>query len=98
MNIQSNTPATPLRQRMIEDMRGRDLGRQSQRSHLDGCARFAAFLGRGPETATAELAGQTVRRAYTEGDCIDLTPSAELQVVWPDIAVGASIEALFPPR
>ena len=30
MNIQSNTPgrpaATPLRQRMIEDMRGRNLG------------------------------------------------------------------------
>ena len=58
MNIQSNTPAatraTPLRQRMIEDMRARNLGRQSQRSHLDSCARFAAFLGRGPETATAD--------------------------------------------
>jgi hypothetical protein len=54
MNIQSNTPATPLRRRMIEDMRGRNLGRQSQRSHLDSCARFAAFLGRGAETATAD--------------------------------------------
>ena len=58
MNIQSNTPgatpATPLRQRMIEDMRGRDLGRQSQRNHLDSCTRFAAFLGRSPETATAD--------------------------------------------
>ncbi len=58
MNIQSNTPAatraTPLRQRMIEDMRGRNLGRHSQRNHLDSCARFAAFLGRSPETATAD--------------------------------------------
>jgi site-specific recombinase XerD len=58
MNIQSTTPAatraTPLRQRMIEDMRGRNLGRHSQRNHLDSCARFAAFLGRGPETATAD--------------------------------------------
>ena len=58
MNIQSNTPghpaATPLRRRMIEDMRGRDLGRHSQRNHLDSCARFAAFLGRSPETATAD--------------------------------------------
>ena len=58
MNIQINTPgrpaATPLRQRMIEDMRGRNLGRHSQRNHLDSCARFAAFLGRGPETATAD--------------------------------------------
>jgi len=58
MNIQSTTPghpaATPLRQRMAEDMRGRNLGRHSQRNHLDSCARFAAFLGRGPETATAD--------------------------------------------
>ena len=54
MNIQSTTPATPLRQRMIEDMRGRNLGRQSQSNHLSSCARFAAFLGRGPETATAD--------------------------------------------
>jgi site-specific recombinase XerD len=54
MNIQSTTPATPLRQRMIEDMRARNLGRHSQRNHLDSCARFAAFLGRGPETATAD--------------------------------------------
>ena len=58
MNIQSTTPghpaATPLRQRMIEDMRGRDLGLHSQRNHLDSCARFAGFLGRSPETATAD--------------------------------------------
>jgi site-specific recombinase XerD len=58
MNIQINTPgrpaATPLRQRMIEDMRGRNLGRHSRRNHLDSCARFAAFLGRSPETATAD--------------------------------------------
>jgi site-specific recombinase XerD len=58
MSIQSTTPAatraTPLRQRMTEDMRGRDLGRHSQRNHLDSCARFAAFLGRSPETATAD--------------------------------------------
>jgi site-specific recombinase XerD len=39
---------------MIEDMRARNLGRHSQRNHLDSCARFAAFLGRSPETATAD--------------------------------------------
>jgi len=58
MNIQSTTPghppATPLRQRMIEDMRARTLGRQSRSNHLSSCTRFAAFLGRGPETATAD--------------------------------------------
>jgi integrase/recombinase XerD len=54
MNIQNIAPATPLRQRMIEDMRGRNLGRHSQRSHLGSCARFAAFLERSPDTATAD--------------------------------------------
>ncbi|MFQ5745392.1 MAG: tyrosine-type recombinase/integrase [Acidobacteriota bacterium] len=54
MNIQSHSQATPLRQRMIEDMAARNLGRHSQRSHLSSCERFAAFLDRSPETATAD--------------------------------------------
>jgi site-specific recombinase XerD len=54
MNIQSNESATPLRQRMVEDMAARKLGRHSRRSHLSSCERFAAFLGRSPETATAD--------------------------------------------
>ena len=54
MNIQNIAPATPLRQRMIEDMRGRNLGRHSQRNYLNSCARFATYLARSPETATAD--------------------------------------------
>jgi site-specific recombinase XerD len=54
MNIQSTSPVTPLRQRMIEDMTARKLGRHSQRSHLSSCKRFAALLERSPETATAD--------------------------------------------
>ena len=46
MNIQSNIPATALRQQMIEDMVARNLGPHSQRNHLASCERFAAFLGR----------------------------------------------------
>lgn len=45
---------TPLRQRMIDDMRARKLGRHSERSHIASCKRFAAFLKRSPETATAD--------------------------------------------
>ena len=45
---------TPLRQRMIEDMNGRKLGRHSQRSHIYSCKRLATFLKRSPETATRE--------------------------------------------
>ena len=41
---------SPLRQRMIEDMNARKLGKHSQRSHIHSCKRFAAFLKRSPET------------------------------------------------
>jgi integrase/recombinase XerD len=45
---------SPLRQRMIEDMNGRKLGSGTQRSHVYSCKRFAAFLKRPPDTATAD--------------------------------------------
>jgi site-specific recombinase XerD len=54
MNIQNNAPATSLRQRMTEDMVARNLGPHSQRNYLNSCARFAAFLGRSLEAATAD--------------------------------------------
>ncbi len=54
MNIQNDTPATALRRRMIEDVAARNLGPHSQRNHLNSCARLAAFLGRSPDTATAD--------------------------------------------
>jgi len=54
MNIQHSTPMTPLRARMIADMSGRNLGPASQTSHLRACKRFAAWLGRSPETATPD--------------------------------------------
>lgn len=47
-------PATPLRQRMIEDMGARNLNRHTQRSHISSCKRFAAWLKRSPDTATAD--------------------------------------------
>jgi integrase/recombinase XerD len=50
----STLTITPLRQRMIEDMSARKLGRHSQRSHIYSCKRFAAFLKRSPDTATAD--------------------------------------------
>ncbi len=45
---------TPLRQRMIEDMEALQLSPATQRFHINSCKRFAAFLGRSPESATAE--------------------------------------------
>ena len=53
MNIQHPLPMTALRARMIADMSARNLGPASQASHLRACKRFAAWLARSPDTATA---------------------------------------------
>ena len=51
----STNTVSPLRQRMIEDMKARKLGAHSQKSHIDSCKRLAAFLKRSPETATMRV-------------------------------------------
>jgi len=50
----TNDSVSPPRQRMIEDMNLRKLSAGTQRAHIRSCRRFAAFLKRSPDTATAE--------------------------------------------
>jgi len=50
---ETNT-VSPLRQRMIEDMAARKLNPHTQRGHIYSCKRFAAWLKRSPDTATAD--------------------------------------------
>jgi site-specific recombinase XerD len=50
----STESITPLRQRMIEDMNARKLCAGTQTGHIRSCKRFASFLKRSPDTATAE--------------------------------------------
>jgi site-specific recombinase XerD len=45
---------SPLRQRLIDEMEIRRFGRETQRNYLRDVGRFATFLGRSPDTATAE--------------------------------------------
>src|ERR1700730_4152239 len=45
---------SPPRQRMIEDMNARRLGKHSQRSHIHSCKRFAAFLKLSTSAATPD--------------------------------------------
>lgn len=47
-------PATPLRQRMIEDMVSRRLSKGTQIGHIRACKRFAAWLKRSPDKATVD--------------------------------------------
>ena len=42
---------SPLRQRMIEDMRMRRLAPKTQTAYIRAVRQFAAYLGRSPESA-----------------------------------------------
>jgi site-specific recombinase XerD len=50
----STQRVSPLRQRMLEDMRMRKLAPKTQQSYIRAASRFAQYLGRSPDTATAE--------------------------------------------
>jgi integrase/recombinase XerD len=52
--MSDTTSISALRQRMLEDMAARLLKPGTQRGYIRGCKRFAAFLKRSPDTATAE--------------------------------------------
>ncbi len=55
MSAQTVQPcASPLRQRMLEDMAMRGLREETQRDYIRFVRSFAAFLRRSPDTATAE--------------------------------------------
>ena len=56
------TPISPLRQRLIEDMNMRRFSRDTQRNYIRDVGRFATFLRRPPDTATAD----DVRRFQVE--------------------------------
>jgi integrase/recombinase XerD len=50
----SEKPISPLRRRMIEDMSVRKFGEKTQHDYIRHIENFAKFLGRSPDTATAE--------------------------------------------
>ena len=51
---QSTQTISPLRQRMIDDMRLRKLSPKTQTGYIRAVKRFTSFLGRAPDTANAE--------------------------------------------
>jgi integrase/recombinase XerD len=54
MTSTGNHAITPLRQRMIDDMRMRKLSPKTQAHYIRIVRQFAGFLGRSPDTASAE--------------------------------------------
>ncbi|WP_241559559.1 phage integrase N-terminal SAM-like domain-containing protein [Hydrogenophaga sp. NH-16] len=57
MDVSTPTPSaavSPLRQRMLEDMRMRQFAEHTQEGYIRAVRKLATFLGRSPHTATAE--------------------------------------------
>src|SRR5829696_8059758 len=52
--LQASAVVSPLRRRMLDDMVMRGLREETQRDYIRFVRSFAAFLGRTPDTATAE--------------------------------------------
>jgi Phage integrase, N-terminal SAM-like domain len=50
----SQKPVSDLRRRMLEDMSVRRLGEKTQNDYIKHVEIFTRFLGRSPDTATAE--------------------------------------------
>jgi hypothetical protein len=65
MSTDAVTP--PLRQRMIEDMNARKLCAGTQRGHIRGCKRFAAFLKRSFALANRTSVSAERRHWYRVG-------------------------------
>ena len=52
--LPSDRPVSALRARMIEDMKVRGFSEKTRNDYIRDVRAFAAFIGRSPDTATAE--------------------------------------------
>jgi hypothetical protein len=59
-----DAPISPLRQRLIDDMNMRRFSPETQRNYLRDIGRLATFLGRSPDTATADLARRLIQLSH----------------------------------
>ena len=71
-SLPTERPVTPLRQRMLDDMAMRAMRARTQHDYVRHVRAFAAFLGRSPDTATAEDVRrfQVHQREHGEGEAV----------------------------
>ena len=70
---QSKQAVSPLRQRMIDDLRMRKLSPKTQTHYLRIVRQFAGYLGRSPDTATVEELRRYQLHLVDQGIIADLT-------------------------
>jgi integrase/recombinase XerD len=54
ISLATGVGISPLRQRLIDDMNMHRFSPETQRNYIRDVGRFATFVGRSPDTATAE--------------------------------------------
>ena len=72
-----NDPISPLRARMIDDMRVRNFSLATQRGYIRGVKMLAAYLRRSPDTATADEIRSFQRHLAANG----ITPGVQNMTV-----------------
>jgi hypothetical protein len=85
---------TPLRKRMIDDMRIRRMGEKAQQAHIRAVKDFAAFLSRSPDTATSEEL-HSYQKHMTDAGVTPSTFNARIDGRRYDIAFEESLPAAF---
>lgn len=100
----SNQSITPLRQRMLEDMRMRKLSEGTQRGYIRAVKRLAAYLGRSPDTASVEdlrrfqlhLVDQGTSPNMLNATITGLKFFFDITLDWPELM--AKMQPVYVPR
>jgi len=72
---------SPLRERMIEDLRIHGMGDKAQKAHIRAIKHFAGFLKRSPDTATPDDL-RAYRLHMTDREVTPPTYNARIMALW----------------
>ena len=101
----SSQTVSPLRQRMIEDMRMRKLMPRTREAYIRAVRKFTKFLGRSPDTATDEdlrrfqlhLIDQGTSPITLNATIVGLNFLFSVTLGRPDVRVGSFSQTLPHP-
>ena len=82
-------PITPLRQRMLDDMKLRNMALSTRKIYVSSVAGFSAYHGRSPDQLTLEDVREAVQTAKAAADQTASTASQALVLAFIALVLGA---------
>jgi hypothetical protein len=76
----SKKPVSPLRQRLIDDITARRFSEDTKRDYVRNVRKFAAFLGRSPDTAASEDLRRYPNASRLRVECRLMSHQREIEV------------------